>query len=271
MSIHQLTTMINEEIARETKLKKMMESRLKIMPEGCLSVSKKNYDQYYTQLTRENGKVVPNYLKSDLTRDREIIKLLMEKRNITYGLPILNNNLKILSAIPDGLKIYNPLSTRYGHLLSKEYYLDDEICVRDWLKEKDNYARNPFKPEQLKYETKSGLLVRSKSEMMIADVLHDLNIPFKAEAPLVINGKTYYPDFELLHEQYRKLVWWEHLGLLDAVPGYARSAVSKIDLYAGRGITLRDNLILTWEDGSHPLTRSIIIRKLREVGFPQVS
>ena len=252
MSISQLTTMINEEITRETKLKKMMENRLKMMPEGCLSVSKKNYDQYFTQLTRKNGKVVPHYLKPDLISDRELIKLLMEKRNITYGLPILNNNLNILTNIPEELKIYDPLSTRYGHLLSKEYYLDDEVCVRDWFKEKENYPRNPFRPEQLKYETKSGLLVRSKSEMMIADVLHDLNIPFKAEAPLTINGKTFYPDFELLHEQFRKLIWWEHLGLLDAIPGYSMSAISKIDLYAGRGITLRDNLILTWEDGNHP-------------------
>ena len=42
--------------------------------------------------------------------------------------------------------------------------------------------RNQYKSENLKYRTRSGIFVRSKSERMIADVLNDLGVVFRYEA-----------------------------------------------------------------------------------------
>jgi hypothetical protein len=187
----------------------------------------------------------------------------MEKRNITYGLPILNNNLKLLEPL-EKLKDYNPLSTRFGAQLGSEYYLDDEVCVRDWLNEK--YTRNPYKPEHLIYETKSGELVRSKSEMMIADILTEYSIPYKLEKPLNVKGKLIYPDFELLHIPTRKLFWWEHFGKLDD-PKYVLKNLNRIDDLADCGIIIEKNLIITWESDGCPLTRGVIIKKLKRHSF----
>ena len=75
------------------------------------------------------------------------------------------------------------------------------------------YEKNPFHPEQLIYQTKSGILVRSKSERMIADFLSEHGIPFRYEAKLLIDGKAYYPDFMILCED-DTLILWEHFGLM---------------------------------------------------------
>jgi hypothetical protein len=57
-------------------------------------------------------------------------------------------------------------------------------------------------------------MVRSKSEVIIANILFDRNVPFKYEVPLFAPDGTFYiPDFTITWngEQW----YWEHLGLLD--------------------------------------------------------
>jgi ATP-dependent DNA helicase RecQ len=63
------------------------------------------------------------------------------------------------------------------------------------------------------YKTLSGDMVRSKSEVIIANILHDRDIPFAYEQELVVDGKTYYPDFTVSWNG--KTFFWEHLGMLE--------------------------------------------------------
>ncbi len=48
------------------------------------------------------------------------------------------------------------------------------------------YTRKPFSEDTPELYTSSGERVRSKSEIMIADTLHRLNIPYRYEYPLEI-------------------------------------------------------------------------------------
>lgn len=60
----------------------------------------------------------------------------------------------------------------------------------------------------------AGDMVRSKSEVIIANMLHERGITFFYEKPLVAkDGSMYLPDFTLMvhGEEY----YWEHLGMLD--------------------------------------------------------
>jgi ATP-dependent exoDNAse (exonuclease V) alpha subunit len=75
-------------------------------------------------------------------------------------------------------------------------------------------------PEALIHRTRSGVLVRSKSEVIVADVLDSLHISWKYEEPLFPpdNPRNYrLPDFSIGFEG--DLYYWEHLGML-SIPSY---------------------------------------------------
>ena len=58
------------------------------------------------------------------------------------------------------------------------------------------------------YPTKKDENVRSKSEVMIADMYYELGIPYRYEAQLLLkNGKKKYPDFTLLKTKTRQIVF----------------------------------------------------------------
>jgi len=64
------------------------------------------------------------------------------------------------------------------------------------------------------HESLANHMVRSKSEVLISNMLHERNVTFYYEKPLVAkDGSMYLPDFTLMirGEEY----YWEHLGLLD--------------------------------------------------------
>ena len=60
----------------------------------------------------------------------------------------------------------------------------------------------------------ADIMVRSKSEVIIANLLFDREVPFKYEMPLYATDGTFYlPDFTITYngEQW----YWEHIGMLD--------------------------------------------------------
>ena len=81
-------------------------------------------------------------------------------------------------------------------------------------------AQQRFLEEGLIHRTERGDLVRSKSELVIADKLHARGIDYAYEQPLVLpNGRTRYPDFTIADHARGVTFYWEHLGMLDD-PGY---------------------------------------------------
>lgn len=63
------------------------------------------------------------------------------------------------------------------------------------------------------YQTLSGHMVRSKSEVIIANILFERRIPFEYEAELVVEGQQFSPDFTIKWKG--QTYYWEHLGLLE--------------------------------------------------------
>jgi len=112
-----------------------------------------------------------------------------------------------------------------------------------------------------------GERVRSKSEKMIADKLFQLGIPYKYEAPLILEpiGRV-YPDFTILNKASRKEIYWEHLGMMDN-PEYAEKAVRKINTYESNGKLLGRDVILTFETMRYPLDMRRVEEMLRGMGI----
>lgn len=106
-------------------------------------------------------------------------------------------------------------------------------------------------PEALKFYTKMGIIVRSKSEVIIATALYDNNIKFEYEKAIKISDVIYYPDFTV-EKKNGDIILWEHLGLIDN-PDYRNKAYRKILKYNENGYYQGKNLILTYETVESPL------------------
>ncbi|MBQ1026513.1 AAA family ATPase [Micromonospora sp. C95] len=107
----------------------------------------------------------------------------------------------------------------------------------------------PF-AEHLIHRTARGELVRSKSEVVIANLLHAAGLDYRYERPLPGErvGGTVHPDFTFDDAGDDPIIW-EHLGMLDR-PGYRASWERRRDWYAANGFELGRNLFVSEESGT---------------------
>ena len=114
--------------------------------------------------------------------------------------------------------------------------------------------------------TAKGECVHSKSEIIIADVLASLGVPYRYEFPHELKSVEssrcvkVYSDFTCLNVRTRKEFVWEHFGMMDDAE-YAQNAVVKIEMYHNSGFFLGDNFIFTMESRDKPLN-SQMVRKI---------
>ncbi|MBN1461602.1 MAG: AAA family ATPase [Armatimonadetes bacterium] len=100
--------------------------------------------------------------------------------------------------------------------------------------------------EALIHRTRKGVPVRSKSEVVVADILDALEISYAYEQPLFsrTNPKDFrLPDFTASFEG--DVYYWEHLGML-TVPSYREAWSRKLKWYEDNGYADR---LITSEDG----------------------
>jgi len=91
------------------------------------------------------------------------------------------------------------------------------------------------------HRTSNGELVRSKSEVIVAETLRRLNVPYRYEEPLVMrDGTERLPDFTI-RIAGKPTIYWEHLGMLGRA-GYRADWEAKKVWYAEHGI-------LPWDGG----------------------
>lgn len=102
------------------------------------------------------------------------------------------------------------------------------------------------------HRTARGEMVRSKSEVIIADHLARKDIEYSYEQPLTIKGITKYPDFTIEDAASGANYYWEHCGMLH-VPTYRRRWEEKLTWYKSNGI-------LTNEEGGGPNGTLIVTR-----------
>ena len=98
--------------------------------------------------------------------------------------------------------------------------------------------------------TRSGIKVRSKSEVAIADLLYDYRdkLDFDYEKQLKLGDKVRVPDFTIKLMDGRT-IYWEHLGMLN-VNSYRLAWERKKKLYKENGISEEDGNLITTRDNS---------------------
>ena len=246
--------------AREEQLQKLKtekEKALDNVPSGTLRVNKhRNKVQYFHRTSPNDHNGVYISLK-----DNELACKLAQK----------DYDSKVLHSIEEEIKAIKAYLSRYPKRAAEQIYENmhierrklitpirelDEEYIKKWESEK--YERKEFYEDVPEFFTEKGERVRSKSEIIIADMLARQGIPYKYECPLWLKGiGRVHPDFTVLNVRLRKEIYWEHLGMMDDI-SYSEYALQKINYYQQNKIYPGDRLILTHETRKSPINQKII-------------
>ena len=131
---------------------------------------------------------------------------------------------------------------------------------------RENKSSIPY-VEGLIHRTKNpNLMVRSKSEVIIANELISADIKFKYEEMFNRDGHQCLPDFTFV-DLSDEIIIWEHLGML-TVPEYKTSWEKKLKFYNSIGFIEGENLFTTHdhENGSIDTTEIMkVIDKIKNL------
>lgn len=216
------------------------------------AISKNQYGatRYYI---KANGLI--KYIK---TLDEETLKQYCQERfyrKLEQKLPAQISKLKktaeklektwdvqdIYEALPGPVRKYAVPQTGRQRKMIEDFYTEGR------------YAEHSTYPKSEKFETEKGDIVRSKSELIIANMLHHAGIPYDYERIVYFkNRKWKFPDFTILNVRTGKKYIWEHFGRLDEEK-YRTDTMEKIEAYETNGFIQGVNLIMTFETKEKPL------------------
>ncbi|OWV15867.1 hypothetical protein [Fibrobacter sp. UWH1] len=250
--------------------------------QGSLRIAiNKGTPQYYHITTKgdTNGKYIPK-------SDSKLISSLAQKEYLEKCNRIIERQQKALARFlkdfhPEDIIAVHTNLTEAKRRFVTPLLLTDEEFAAQW--QAKPYSGKFFAKDTPEHFTNSGLRVRSKSEVIIAECLARHNIPFRYEAPLELiigdtssitaetptnnirrrtlnqdadlmqsKAVTFYPDFTCLNKRTRQEFIWEHFGMMDN-PNYARNAIEKQRSYAAAGYIPGINFITTTETTDLPL------------------
>ncbi len=230
------------------KIKSEKETALKNSPEGTLRITGQDETtEYYHR--RNKTDVNGNYIDK---KDSFLVKQLAQK---SYDKKIISSIDAELNALKKYFSMYPEVCAEqiYDTLHWKRQKLVEPIIepleqyIKNW--ESFEYKSKTFDEDYPEFYSAKGERVRSKSEVIIADMLNKERIPYRYECPIYLKGVGWrYPDFTVLNVRKRKELYWEHFGMMDEA-FYAEKAVRRIGDLERNGIFPGENLILTFETG----------------------
>lgn len=244
-----LHSSIKNEVIRCERLYKRLSSELITLPKGTISMDRHGN---LCRCVRENGRqyriILPPY-------EARLIEELKKRRYINKSLKILKARIENCRRFLEKDSLYDPkqieknLPGPYKGTRGLGLFLDGDIDPQEWANAP--YRRNPSPIKKAHY-TAGGIIVRSKSEAIIGTRLEERKAIFHAEPEVILGRRRVYPDFEALNMKRRKVMYLEHLGMIDD-EDYVFRNLEKLQDYAKYGIILGDNLFITYESENRPL------------------
>ena len=206
--MEQIKKLLKERENQLQQLKKEKEKALVKAPDGSLRLCKHgNKTQYYYRNNPKDFNGV--YIKE---KDLDLARQLAQK----------DYDKKVLGAVEQEMRAINKYLTSYPKECAEEIYESlhverqkiivpiketDEEYIRKWQEER--YQGKEFHEDTPELYTQKGERVRSKSELIIADMLNKAGVPYKYEYPLRLNGLgRIYPDFTVLNIKKREEMFW---------------------------------------------------------------
>lgn len=153
---------------------------------------------------------------------------------------------------------YSDISRRFTDLFS-EVFENDEGKHKPQIVE----IKGNFYDEKLIHKTARGELVRSKSEVIIANALYYNNIDYEYEPVLKLDEYIKRPDFKIVDADTGNVWYWEHCGMMSD-KDYVKAWEEKERLYSKYGIIEGKNLIVTKEKNKEGLESDKIDAIIKE-------
>ena len=89
----------------------------------------------------------------------------------------------------------------------------------------------------------NGIRMRSRGEVVIAQVLDSLGLEYKYEIRIMIDGDEYYPDFAVFLPVFQRFFFIEFLGKADDKKYMVRNGL-KIGTYINAGMIINEDLLI---------------------------
>lgn len=232
------------DIRAERELADICSGMIRTLPEGHL-VLKRISGRFYIYRVRP-GSSKQEYISVD---DMAMVEALRDRRYAEIALKILEGNIKAQERM---LKTYRRYERKDILPLLGESYRVPLIRQGGRIEEPGNeMGSNGYMPEGLIHRTTFGLMVRSKSEAILAELFNKYGLSFKYEEPLYLYDEygirvVRYPDFTIYLKDGR-IIYWEHLGMLTD-ENYRSNTYKKLELYYANGILPGSNLVITCDD-----------------------
>lgn len=164
----------------------------------------------------------------------------MLSRELLYTAITRQKDKLIILYNDDAYKLRNYASTAFSEVARRFTCLFENPEIVEYKKK--------YYEQNLIHKTRRGELVRSKSEVIIANELDHAGIPYEYEKELVLeNDGMRIPDFTIEDAETGKCFYWEHCGMLGDAE-YARRWEEKKKLYVQHGIVEDVNLIVSKDD-----------------------
>lgn len=154
--------------------------------------------------------------------------------------------------------VNSDIATRFTDLF-RDVFRGEGVDLRPQIVE----VNGKFYEEKLIHKTARGELVRSKSEVIIANALFYNKLDYEYEPELTLEGRVKRPDFKVEDYDTGEVWYWEHCGMMTD-PQYKRQWEEKKKFYEKNGIVEGKNLIVTYDDEKGGLDAAEIQKIIEE-------
>ncbi len=255
---------VEEELDRQKKLMSQSEKQLARAPKGYLKTRSRKRGVSFYQGDSARGRS----FEQNITEDFNMIEDLLRKKIARETCKRAEKNIFTLEKIRK-----NYVSNDYEDILETAAGCYEKAALMVGQEKTKNGQGLPvqhcFDPQKHIHETICGLLVRSKSEVIITNALTGYGIPFEYEKrfPYADERGVYFePDFTF-HLPDGQWKIWEHLGMLND-PDYCIHNAYKLHTYQKHNFLIGRNLIITQDDLCGNCSSLYIDKMIREHLLP---
>lgn len=172
-----------------------------------------------------------NFINGQMTRNRHRLSSQMGKK--------LSHDYKLKKELDEKL---NSLVAQYGFLKTKKHVKLKQVKLLPYsIKDKLIPDSNP-REKKGNYWYK-GIQMRSRLEIVVAQIIDSLGLEFMYEVSITINGNTYSPDFIVFLPELGCCFIIECLGMTDDINYLVRNSGKLID-YINIGLHPNENFLL---------------------------
>ena len=224
------------------------------------SYSKGAANQHY--YLKKRGVPGKHYLGKN---NAEIIKNIKAARYYKKLKQVIDKDISILESVSQNYIVPDPAAI--NDLLPKVYQSEapplmgaDNETAAEWKKrmEAEKAKYEPYMPENLVHMAQDGTMMRSHSEVLIANYLLSLGITFVYELPLIHHGKMIWPDFTILSPIDNKtVIIIEHQGAMESEE-YQSKFIKSLLFYLATKLVPNKDVFFTFNH----LNRNLDLRQI---------